>query len=141
MVKAAGPDRRHPAPPPTPPRPSRLRAALAFLPIVAGLLLLSGVIALGWLALQSLRGQERYRIAFNDIDCEPPPNTTREAFLDDVQFIAGFPDSAWRWTTACRPGCRRRSRVTRGSNGWRGSRWPGRDGCESAWCTARRCCA
>lgn len=91
----AAPDRRPRAAPVAPPRPSRLRAALALLPIVAGLLLLSGVIALGWLALQALRGQDRYQIAFDDIECAPPPNMTREKFLEDVQFIARFPDSAY----------------------------------------------
>jgi hypothetical protein len=71
-----------------------VKAALALLPLVAGLLLLSGVLVLGVLALQSLRGQPRYQIAFGDIECTPPPGVSREVFLGDVQFIAGFPDSA-----------------------------------------------
>ena len=66
---------------------------LALTPLAAGLLLLAAVIVLGWLAQQALRGQERYQIAFADIDCTPPPNLSREAFLDEVQYFAQLPDS------------------------------------------------
>ena len=94
-MKAAGPDRRPPASDVSPnPRPSRLRAAVALAPLAAGLLLLSAAIVLGWLALQALRGQERYQIAFADIDCTPPPGQSREDFLDDVRYFAQLPDSA-----------------------------------------------
>jgi cell division protein FtsQ len=95
VVKAAGPDRRPPAPDVSPgPPPSRLRAAVALAPLAAGLLLLAAAIVLGWLALQALQGQERYQIAFDDIDCAPPPGVTREDFLDDVRYYAKLPDKA-----------------------------------------------
>jgi len=71
-----------------------VKAALALLPLVAGLLLLSGVLVLGGLALQSLHNQPRYQIVFGDIECAPPPGLTREVFLEEVQMLASFPDSA-----------------------------------------------
>ena len=94
MVKAAGPDRRPPAPPSPKPPPSRLHSVLALLPVAAGLLLLAGVVLLGWLALQALHGQPRYQIVFSDIDCTPPAPLSREEFLGEVQFVARFPDAA-----------------------------------------------
>ena len=93
MVKAAGPDRRPPAPVSPKPTTSRFGAVLALAPVVVGLLLLAAVIVLGWLALQSLRGQPRYQINFADIECTPPPNVSRKDFLDDVQYVARLPDS------------------------------------------------
>lgn len=93
MVKAAGPDRRPPAPSSPQVHSSRFRAVLAMLPVIAGLLLLAVVIVFGWLTLQSLHGQPRYEVAFADIDCTPPPNLSRKDFLDDVQYIAHVPDS------------------------------------------------
>jgi hypothetical protein len=93
-VKAARPDRRPPATPAPQPAPSRLHSVVVLLPVAAGLLLLAGVVLLGWLALQALHGQPRYQIAFDDIECTPPPHLTREKFLEEVQFIAEFPDSA-----------------------------------------------
>lgn len=69
-------------------------AALALLPVAAGLLLLSAVIAVCWLAARSLPGQPRYQIAFSDIECTPPPGLSRDDFLANVQFVAGFPDTA-----------------------------------------------
>jgi hypothetical protein len=62
-------------------------------PLAAGLLLLSAVIVLGGLALRSLKGQERYQIAFADIDCAPPPHISRAEFLEEVQYFARLPDS------------------------------------------------
>jgi hypothetical protein len=48
---------------------------------------------LGVMALHALRGQERYQIAFADIDCVPPPHESRPVFLDEVQYFAGLPNS------------------------------------------------
>ena len=70
-----------------------VKTAAALLPLVAGLLLLSGVLALGALALRSLHNQPRYQIVFGDIECTPPPGLTREVFLEEVQMLASFPDS------------------------------------------------
>ena len=85
--------RAAPAPPSPKPPPSRLRAALPLAILAAGLLLLAAVVLVGWLASQALRGQERYRIAFADIECTPPPHLTRAEFLDEVQYFAGMPDA------------------------------------------------
>ena len=92
-MKPADADR--PPPPVLSPKspPSRLRAVLPLAPLAAGLLLLAAVFLVGWLASQALRGQDRYRVAFTDIECTPPPHLTREAFLDEVQYFAGLPDA------------------------------------------------
>jgi hypothetical protein len=72
---------------------SRIQAALSLIPLAIGLLLVSAVIALGGLALHALHGQERYQIAFGDIDCSPPPHESRPEFLEEVQYFARLPDS------------------------------------------------
>ncbi len=52
----------------------------------------AGLIVLGQWALEQIRGRERYRIAFADIDCVPPPGMTRRDFLDEVQYQAQLPN-------------------------------------------------
>jgi hypothetical protein len=94
VVKTAASDRPASAQAPPQTTSSRLRAALALTPLAGGLLLLATAVVSGALALQGLRGQGRYQIAFADIDCTPPPHQTREDFLDEVQLIGGLPDSA-----------------------------------------------
>jgi hypothetical protein len=61
-------------------------------PVVGVLLLLAGLFRLGWLARDQLRDDPRYRTAFADIQCQPPPGMTREDFLKEVQFLAQWPD-------------------------------------------------
>ncbi len=70
-----------------------LRTAAALAPLAVGLLLLAAVIVLGALASRALHGQERYQIAFADIDCSPPAHESRPEFLDEVQYFARLPDS------------------------------------------------
>ena len=60
-------------------------------PLVAALLL-AGLIALGRAARDALRPQDRYAVAFGDLDCEPPPGEERAAFLGEVQYLAGLPE-------------------------------------------------
>ena len=60
-------------------------------PLIAALLL-AGLIALGRSARDALRQQDRYAVAFADIDCEPPPGEERAAFLGEVQYLAGLPE-------------------------------------------------
>jgi hypothetical protein len=60
-------------------------------PLVAGLLL-AGLIALGRSARDALRPQDRYAVAFADIECEPPPGEERAAFLGEVQYLGGMPE-------------------------------------------------
>ena len=62
-------------------------------PLGVGLLLLSAVIVLGGFALRALHGQERYQVAFADVDCLPPPHESRAEFLEEVQYFARLPDS------------------------------------------------
>jgi hypothetical protein len=68
----------------------RLLQALA--PLVAGLLLLAGVVAAGRWARGRLEQQDSWSVAFADIDCVPPEGLTREEFLGEVQFLADHPD-------------------------------------------------
>ncbi len=67
----------------------RLLQALA--PVVAGLLLLLGVVAAGRWARGRLQ-QDGFSVAFADIDCVPPDGLTREDFLGEVQFLSDHPD-------------------------------------------------
>jgi hypothetical protein len=93
--KEKGTSHRLPLPPSSLPLfpSSRRKAALSLVPLAAGLLLLAVVMVLGAMALHALRGQERYQIAFADIDCVPPPHESRPVFLDEVQYFAGLPNS------------------------------------------------
>jgi hypothetical protein len=50
------------------------------------------VSALGQQARGYLREQDRYRLAFRDIDCPTPNGLTREDFLGEVQYVAAWPD-------------------------------------------------
>lgn len=62
------------------------------LPLIGVLLLLAGLFHLGWLARHQLQDDPRYRIAFADIQCQPPPGLSRESFLSEVQFLSQWPD-------------------------------------------------
>jgi hypothetical protein len=53
---------------------------------------LAGLIVLGQWAQNQVRDQERYTVAFADIDCEAPPGLERSTFLDEVQYLASLPD-------------------------------------------------
>jgi hypothetical protein len=64
----------------------------AGLPLLAGLALLAAVLVLGRLARDELRARGHYAVAFADVDCDPPPGLSREAFLGEVQYLAGLPD-------------------------------------------------
>jgi len=62
-------------------------------PLLGATFALSGVFALGQQARDYLRGQDRYRIAFHDIDCPLPEGMTRADFLGEVQYVAAWPDA------------------------------------------------
>jgi hypothetical protein len=57
----------------------------------AGLSLL-GILVAGKLTGDTVRDWDRYRIAFADIACTPPPGQERGDFLAEVQYLAGMPD-------------------------------------------------
>lgn len=64
---------------------------------VLGLLLALGLVVLGLAVLakssrEGIRNWDRYRVAFSAIDCPAPPGLSREEFLAEVQYLAGWPD-------------------------------------------------
>ena len=79
---------------PSDPRWSWLRRSLApaLLPLLGAVLFLFSLSLIGRLTRESLRHQQRYTVAFADIDCEPPPGMERGDFLDDVQYRASLPN-------------------------------------------------
>ena len=60
--------------------------------LVAGLAI-TGIIAVGNAARDSLGPHDRYLLPFNQIGCATPPGVDRAAFLGEVQYIGQFPDS------------------------------------------------
>ncbi len=76
--------------------PTARRIRKWLLPVVAPLLGvalgLAGLVLLGRRTLDGLREQDRYTVAFADIDCPPPVPLSREDFLGEVQYLAGLPD-------------------------------------------------
>ena len=49
--------------------------------------------SLGIEALRHLGSRERFRVAFADIHCEPPPGIDRHTFLTEVRYVSRFPES------------------------------------------------
>jgi hypothetical protein len=72
------------------------RLCLIALPLLGMAGGLFGLIRLGAAAQQQLTGRSRYRVAFADIDCEPPPGLRRDEFLSEVQYLARWPDDFGR---------------------------------------------
>jgi hypothetical protein len=64
----------------------------ALLPVLGAALFLAALAVLGKLTRDHLRHDQRYTIAFADIDCEPPPGMERGDFLDDVQYRSSLPN-------------------------------------------------
>lgn len=62
-------------------------------PILCGFALLLLVIGAGRAARASLHDRTTYRLAFADIDCQPPEGVTRTAFLSEVRSLARQPAS------------------------------------------------
>jgi hypothetical protein len=70
------------------PTPWRGRLLKLTLLLLAVAVFLGGVILLGQRALEQIRHQERYDVAFAEIQCTPPPGMTRAWFLDEVIYLA-----------------------------------------------------
>ena len=62
------------------------------LPLLAAVLVLLGLAALGRLASAAVRQQDRYAAAFAEVYCTPPPGMRRDEFLREVQYEADLPD-------------------------------------------------
>ncbi|AMV27272.1 Cell division protein FtsQ [Gemmata sp. SH-PL17] len=77
--------KKAPAPPPKAPRTTRPIVAVVLTLGVAGALLF-GLSRLGDEARRNIGPRDRYAVRFADIQCEPPPNTSRETFLTEVRY-------------------------------------------------------
>ena len=67
-------------------------AAIAITLALAGGIFL----ALDYLGLEALRRigpNERFRVLFADIHCDPPPGIDRHTFLTEVRYVSQFPES------------------------------------------------
>lgn len=62
------------------------------IPLTIGVLAVVGIVILGNLTLDQVRGQPRYRAGFSEIQCDAPPGLSREDFLHEVQYLSQFPD-------------------------------------------------
>jgi hypothetical protein len=60
-------------------------------PVLCGFALLLGVIGAGRVARASLHDRTAYRLAFADVDCQPPAGMSRDAFLTEVRSLARQP--------------------------------------------------
>src|ERR1043166_7930098 len=63
---------------------------LAILLLAAGLV--GGIILVGKLGIEHLRGRDRYLFPITEIDCKIPPGMTRTEFLEEVQYKGSLPD-------------------------------------------------
>src|SRR5258707_5557160 len=61
-------------------------------PFIGVALALWCVSVLGQHSRNYLQDQDRYRIAFQDIACSAPDGMAREEFLNEVQYLASWPD-------------------------------------------------
>ena len=61
-------------------------------PLVLVALFIGGLVVVGRAARDHLRQQDRYQLAFREIDCVPPPGVAKKDFLDEVQYLAGLSD-------------------------------------------------
>lgn len=60
--------------------------------VIASVAIVAGVIYAGHWARQWLDRRGHYDVAMADIQCPTPPGMSREAFLAEVQYLAGLPD-------------------------------------------------
>ena len=67
----------------------RILQALTLVLIVVGFF--AGLITLAHWARDDLRHRDRNTLAFNEIDCMPPPGMSRRDFLDEVQYDGSMP--------------------------------------------------
>jgi hypothetical protein len=54
--------------------------------------LLGGVLWLGTFARQQLRDQQRFQVAFSNIECNAPDGMPRPDFLEEVQYLGRLPE-------------------------------------------------
>ncbi len=62
------------------------------LPFALVVLFLAGLIWAGRWGLDHLRGHDRYKVCFADIECEPPVSIDRNTFLDEVRYPNRLPE-------------------------------------------------
>ncbi len=59
----------------------------------AAALLIAGIFAAGRWLKDDVRGNERYRFSVRDIECDPPPDSTRAQFLSEVHYYGQLPET------------------------------------------------
>lgn len=60
--------------------------------VVAVGAVLLGILAVGWWSLDQVRDRPRYQLAFQAIECPPPPGMARDTFLEQVRAAAEMPE-------------------------------------------------
>jgi hypothetical protein len=69
------------------------RGGLQLLILAAGLgVLFGGLMTLARMTREKARASERYTALFADIECAPPPEGSRAAFLNEVRYLTDFPE-------------------------------------------------
>jgi hypothetical protein len=68
------------------------RLAQVVLGLAAVALAVAGVVAVGHIARDAIRPNDRYQLLFTDIDCPAPPGQSKAEFLGEVQYTGKFPD-------------------------------------------------
>jgi hypothetical protein len=56
-------------------------------------LVIGGLFAAGRWLKEDVRSHERYRFSVRDIECNPPPEATREQFLNEVHYYGQLPET------------------------------------------------
>src|SRR5262245_42882014 len=70
-----------------------LGARYSVLLLLLGVALVFGaVVLIGQLTRAAMQDSDRFKVAFTDIDCPPPPAQDRATFLSEVQYLAELPD-------------------------------------------------
>jgi hypothetical protein len=54
--------------------------------------IVGGILAVGHYLREDLRSRERYQLAVGEIECDSPPGTSREEFLEEVHYYGQLPE-------------------------------------------------
>jgi hypothetical protein len=54
--------------------------------------IVGGILAAGHYLREDLSSRERYQLTVGEIECDTPPGTSREEFLDEVHYYGQLPE-------------------------------------------------